>query len=81
LDAAFWQKAAVSWSISLETQVERNFTLIVIKLDAHDKIWQKVVEQRIETPQVARTLIWLGCASASRTEASRQIRRTRHLIS
>jgi len=62
-------------------RVGRNCMLIEVKLDAYDKICRQVVERRIETPQVTRTLIWLGCASASRTEASRQIPRPRHLIS
>lgn len=38
----------------MRARVERNFVLIEVKLDGHDKLCQHVVERRIKTPQVTR---------------------------
>jgi hypothetical protein len=40
--------------IGVRARDGRNCRLIDVKLDAHDKICQQVVERRIETPQVTR---------------------------
>jgi hypothetical protein len=38
----------------VQVRVERNCRLIEVKLNAHDSICQRVVERRIETPEITR---------------------------